>query len=76
MAQMVKQTLAHDGKPVFDIVVRSKETGKIIKTQCSDYARLGNLRRFLALHEDKIEVIIAEPAPGYFIGWNFFKSML
>lgn len=76
MAGMIPETITLNGKPVFDITVRSKKTGKIIRTQCSDYAKYGNLRRFLAKHEDILEVIFVDPAPGYFIGWNTFVSLL
>lgn len=63
-------------KSVFDVLVRSKITGEYVRTQCDNYAKYGNLRRFLAKHEDKIEVLIVDPAPGVFMSWDIFVSVL
>ena len=61
---------------VYDILLRSKATGAIIRTQCNSYVKYGNLRRFLKKHEDKFDVLIVEPAPGTFISWETLKAVI
>lgn len=63
-------------KSVYDVVLRSKVTGKIIRTQCDKYVKYGNLRRFLAKHEDKIEVLVVDPAWGKYIDWDLLVDVL
>lgn len=63
-------------KQTFDIVLRSKITGEVIRTQCDSYAYEGCLRNFLEKHSDKIEIVVLDPAWGDFIPWNTLVSCL
>jgi len=60
----------------FDILVRSKKTGKLIRTECDSYVNMGNLKRYLQKFADKIEVVIVDPAYASFIPWDIFTDVL
>lgn len=60
----------------YDILVRSKKTGKLIRTECDSYVNMGNLRRYLKKYEEKIEVVVVDPAYASFIPWDIFTDVL
>lgn len=60
----------------FDVLVRSKETGKLIRTECDAYENMGNLKRYLQKFADKIEIVIVDPAYASFLPWDRFSSAL
>lgn len=72
----MKSIKTENGKSVYDVLVRSKSTGNFVRTQCKSYSKYGNLMRFLSKHEDKIQVLIVDPAPGVFLDWDTFVSVI
>ena len=60
----------------YDVLVRSKKTGKLIRTECDSYVNMGNLKRYLCKFSDKVEVVIVDPAYASFIPWGIFTDVL
>lgn len=60
----------------FDVLVRSKKTGNLIRTECDSYANMGNLKKYLGKFSDKIDVVIVDPAYASFLPWGSFTEVL
>jgi hypothetical protein len=61
----------------WNILLKYKKTGAIVRTQCSHYRNYGNMRKFLVgLGDFQILELYESPSDEHLIRWDMFMNII